>query len=234
MKRAILALVPAIAGLTGCSVSLGDEGSSIQSHQHRTFSAVHFVRVQNVSGPITVVAANGNTVTVDATLRAGSQSAIERTHVEYDRHGDSLDVSTRYDKSGWFGSSRGAGVDYSISVPSETDVEVENVSGPITIRGVLGNVRASQVSGPVHATLGRIDGSRDVNIKAVSGTISLAIARNSNATLNAQSISGGVHAFFPADEHKGVVGSSIRGRVGSGSGSIDLSTVSGGIDVTPQ
>jgi hypothetical protein len=43
-----------------------------------------------------------------------------------------------------------------------------------------------------------------------------------------------VHAFFPTDEHKGVVGSSIRGRIGNGSGSIDLSTVSGGIDVAAQ
>lgn len=233
-KRALLSLIPALAVLTGCSAGFGDEGSSIQKHQHRTFPAVHFVRVQNVSGPITVVASKGNTVTVDATLRAGSQGAIDRTHVEYDQHGDSLDVTTRYEKTGWFGDGRGAGVDYSIGVPALTDVEVENVSGPIAIRGVLGSVRASQVSGPVGATLGRITGSRDVNIKAVSGTITVAIARDSSATLNAESISGGVHAFFPTDEHKGVVGSSIRGRIGSGSGSIDLSTVSGAISVTPQ
>jgi DUF4097 and DUF4098 domain-containing protein YvlB len=220
--------------LAGCSVSLGDEGNSIHSRQHRTFAAVHFVRVQNVSGPITISGSNSDTVAVDATLHAGSQDAINRTHVEYDRHGDSLDVSTRYDKSGWFGNSNGAGVDYTISVPAKTDVEVENVSGPITIRGVSGDVRASQVSGPVRAALGRIDGSRDVNIKAVSGMIALSITRNSSATLNAESISGGVHAFFPTDEHKGVVGSSIRGRIGGGSGSIDLSTVSGGIDVTAQ
>jgi hypothetical protein len=234
MQRALLAIVPAFVALTGCSVSLGDEGSSIQSRQHRTFSAVHFVHVQNVSGPITVVAGNGNTVTVDATLRAGSQRAIDRTHVEFDKHGDSLDVSTRYDNSGWFGDGRGASVDYTIAVPAQTDVDVENVSGPIALRGLLGNVHASQVSGPVGATLGRVDGSRNVNIKAVSGTIALSITRNSSATLTAQSISGGVHAFFPTDEHKGVVGSSIRGRIGNGSGSIDLSTVSGGIDVAAQ
>jgi Putative adhesin len=234
MKRIIPGAVAAFLTLTGCSVSFGDEGSSITSHQHRTFPAVHFVRVQNVSGPITIAASNGNSIVVDATLRAGSQGAIDRTHVDYDEHGDSLDVSTRYDKTGWFGNSRGAGVDYSITVPARTDVEVENVSGPITIRGVAGDVRASQVSGPVHVALGRVDGSREVNIKAVSGTIGVAIARNSSATLHAESISGDVHAFFPTDEHKGVVGSSIRGRIGGGSGSIDLSTVSGAIDVAAQ
>lgn len=230
MKRAAL-FISAIIALSGCSVSFGDEGSSVHSRQHRTFSGVHFVRVQNVSGPITVNA-GGNTVSVNATLNAGSQSAIDRTHVDFDQHGDSLDVSTRYDKSGLFGNSNGAGVDYAITVPARTDVEVENISGPITIQGVLGDVRASQVSGPVRATLGRIDGSRDVNIKAVSGRIVLSIARDSSATLNAESISGSVRAFFPTDEHKGVVGMSLRGRIGTGSGSIDLSTVSGGIDVT--
>ncbi len=234
MNRLLLGLVPAFVALGGCSVSLGDEGSSIQSHQHRTFSAVHFVRVANVSGPITVVASNGNTVHVDATLRAGSQEAINRTHVEYDQHGDSLDVTTHYENTGWFGGGRGAGVEYSVTVPARTDVEVENVSGPITIRGVLGNVRASQVSGPVRATLGPIAGSRNINLKAVSGPITLTMARNSSATLNAESISGGVHSFFETDEHKGAVGMSIRGRIGNGSGSIDLSTVSGSITVTPQ
>ena len=234
MKRLLFGLVPAFVALAGCTVTLGDEGSSVQSHEHRTFSAIHFVRVENVSGPITIVATTGNTVKVDATLRAGSQGAINRTQVEYDQHGDSLDVTTHYEHSGWFGGGHGAGVEYALAVPERTDVEVENVSGPITIRGVLGNVRASQVSGPVLASLGPISGSRNVNLKAVSGAITLKMARNSNATLNAQSISGGVQSFFETDEHKGAVGMSISGRIGNGSGSIDLSTVSGGITVTPQ
>jgi hypothetical protein len=220
--------------LTGCSVSLGEGGSSVHSHQHRTFMGVRYLRVQNVSGPVTINTSHGNAVAVDATLSAGSQGAIDRTHVEYDAHGDSLDVTTHYDRNGWFGNSNGANVDYTVTVPPKTDVEVENISGPIAVTGVLGDVRASQVSGPVRAMLGRIEGSRDVNIKAVSGRIDLSIARNSSATLNAESISGDVRAFFPADEHKGVVGMSIRGRIGSGSGSIDLSTVSGSIDVTSQ
>jgi DUF4097 and DUF4098 domain-containing protein YvlB len=234
MKRAALMLIAASVALTGCSVSLGDEGNSIHSRQHRTFSGVRYVRVQNVSGPITISGSTANMATVDATLNAGSQRAIDRTHVEFDKHGDSLDITTRYEKSGWFGNSNGAGVDYTITVPAKTDVEVVNVSGPITIRGVSGDVRASQVSGPVTATLGRVDASRDVNIKAVSGRIGVSIAPNSSATLAAESISGDVHAFFPTDQHKGVVGSSIRGRIGQGSGSIDLSTVSGAIDVTAQ
>lgn len=220
--------------MSGCSVSLGDEGSSIKSQEHRTFTGAHFVRVENVSGPITITAAKGNSITVNATLSAGSQGAIDRTHVSFDRHGDSLDVATRYDRTGWFGDGRGASVAYQIAVPQKTDIDVENVSGSITIHGTAGDVRVSQVSGAVQATLGQINGSRNVNIKAVSGAITVAIARNSSATLNAQSISGGVHAFFPADEHKGMVGSSLRGRLGSGNGSIDLSTVSGAIDVNAQ
>lgn len=232
MKQSSLAFV--LIALTGCSVSLGDEGSSVQTREHRTFPAVRLVHVQNVSGPIVVTAAKNGTVTVDATRRAGSQSAIDRTRIAYDRHGDSLDVETRYERAGWFSDSRGATVDYRIAVPPNTNLEIENVSGPITIQGMSADVRASQVSGPVRATLGRVDGSRDVNIKAVSGAITLAIARNSSATLNAESISGKVNAFFPTDEHKGMVGSSLRGRIGSGNGSIDLSTVSGRIDVTSQ
>jgi Putative adhesin len=234
MKRYTFAFAAALLALTGCSVSLGDEGSSMQSHDRRTFPAVRLVHVQNVTGPIVVVAAKNTAITVDATRRAGSQGAIDRTIISYDRHGDSLDVETRYEKTGWFGDSRGASVDYRIAVPPNTDLEIENVSGPITIQGTSGDVRASQVSGPVRATLGRVDGSRDVNIKAVSGAITLAIARNSSATLNAESISGKVNAFFPTDQHKGMVGSSLRGRIGTGTGSIDLSTVSGPIDINSQ
>lgn len=234
MNRSSIGLAAALLALTGCSVSLGDEGTSIQAHEHHTFPAVRALHVENVSGPITVMPSKSDTVSVDATRRAGSQGAIDRTRVAYDRHGDSLDVSTHYEKTGWFGDSSGASVAYTIAVPPKTDLEIENVSGPITIRSASGNVRASQVSGPVSATLGRVDAARDVSIKAVSGKISLAIAKDSSATLNAESISGGVHAFFPTDQHKGVVGSSIRGRIGNGGGSIDLSTVSGAIEVSSQ
>jgi len=121
-----------------------------------------------------------------------------------------------------------------IRVPKTMAVSITNISGPTTLTGLAGNVDANEVSGKIEASLGQVTGARRIQLTAISGRITARIARNSNARVNASTLSGTVDLFFPSDVHQGMVGNSVSGRIGTGTSSMTLHTVSGPIAVEPE
>lgn len=234
MKNAVLLLGTA-ALLAGC-VSVASGAEKLRAHTHQTQSAagINSVKVENVSGRVTVTGSNASSITIDAVKRGNNADAMARTHVDVTRNGSELDIKTRYDNNGIFGSHNGASVDYTIAVPSREDLDVANVSGDVSIKGVTGDVRAKDVSGDVSASLGRVDASRSINLDTISGTIHVQIAKNSDASVQAKTISGAIHTFFPSNINKGYVGESLSGSIGGGAGKMTLHTISGAINVSEQ
>ncbi len=237
MKRLAALLIPVLA-LPACVNATDYGGDNVHEHIRRALPAagVRSIRVENVSGPVTIAPASGNAVTIDATKNASDSDAIARTHVDITRDGDQVAVRTRYDENGggWFSRHNGASVTYDIRVPATLDVDVANVTGSVTISGTAGNVRIEEISGPVRASIGRVSASRLVHISSVSGPIDVVIAKNSDVRVDGKTVSGPIRAFFPADTHKGFVGETLDGRVGSGSASMSLEAVSGSITISPQ
>jgi len=236
MKRLAALLIPVLA-LPACVNATDYGGDNVHEHIRRALPAagVRSIRVENVSGPVTIAPASGNTVTIDATKNASDSDAIARTHIGIARDGDQIAVRTRYDENGgWFSRHNGASVTYDIRVPATLDVDVANVSGSVTMSGTAGNVRIEEISGPVRASIGRVTASRNVRISSVSGPIDVVIAKNSDVRVDGKTVSGPIRAFFPADMHKGFVGETLDGRVGSGSASMSLEAVSGSITISPQ
>ena len=228
--------VAAVFALTGCMSTFTDANSrDFQAHARQSFPSaqIHSVRVQNVQGSITITGAGGAAATVDSTRYAGHQDSIDNTQVLIDRNDGELDAQTHYLKTGWF-ASHGAGVDYTLSVAPGTSVHLSNVSGPIVIRNMSGNVEIQQVSGPITASLGKVGGERTIRINTVSGSTNLQIARDSDVTVDVKSVSGGVNTFFPANTDKGFVGQAVHAHLGNGIGSIDVNSVSGRVTITPQ
>lgn len=236
MKKLAILTITVAAALPACAaVSFGAD--NVQEHTHRSFpaSAIHSVSVENVSGPVNVIASSGAQVVVDAVKHGSDKDALARTHVDIEQNGSDLQIHTDYDKGGsWFGGHNGASVTYTIHMPAQMDVNIANVSGAISIQGIAGDVRANEVSGDIRAVLGRVAASRSVKVSAVSGAIDVQIAKNSAAQVQAKTVSGAIHSFFPANIHKGYVGESLSGQIGSGGGSMKFSTISGGISITAQ
>ena len=224
-----------LAALTGCGLTSDSDSRNVQQHVHQVLpaSGLRTLRVSNVSGAIDVTGAPGSIATIDYTKYAGHQSSIDNTQVGIDHTDTEIDAHVTYVKSGWFGSS-GAGVDYKISVPPGTSVHLENVSGPVTVRNLAGNVEIKEVSGAVNAVLGRVAGDREVRIDTVSGGTTLAVSRNSDATIQMKNVSGSIRGFFTMSSDKGFVGQTARGRLGAGTATIDVSAVSGSITVNPE
>jgi DUF4097 and DUF4098 domain-containing protein YvlB len=236
MKSFALIICAAIV-LAGCVTTVDAAGGGrFKEHTHQTLSAsgISSVHVGNVSGTVTLTGWNREDISVDAVKRGSSADALASTHVELSRNGNELSIDTHYDKNGIFGNHNGASVDYTIRVPASENVSISNVSGDISIQGVSSDVKANEVSGDVRATLGRVGASRSIQMNTVSGAIALQIAKNSDASVEAKTISGGIRTFFTSDIHKGYVGESLSGSIGNGSGKMNLHTVSGAITVSAQ
>lgn len=236
MRRFLLLLLPALS-LAGCidAGTFASHNVEVRAHHALPSSGVSAINVENVAGSISVFAWDRPSVDVSTLTYGADQAAIDRTHVAIESNGPEIDVKTHYDRNnGFFGNQNGAEVDYMIRVPKNLNVTVTNVSGPTTVSGMSADVNATEVSGRLDASLGALSGNRRVEMTAVSGRITVRIARSSSARVQASTISGPVDFFFPADTHHGFVGTSASGRLGGGAASMTLHTVSGSIAVDPE
>ncbi|MEO8447149.1 MAG: hypothetical protein ABI528_06615 [bacterium] len=96
-------------------------------------------------------------------------------------------------------------VDYEIQVPSNVELEIENVSGNITTNGldndlkidlVNGDVSLEEYTGKLECEItngsfsGRIDSTRGITVSTVNGSISLFLNNFMNADLRAETVNG--------------------------------------------
>ena len=204
-------------------VGMDDEdGESHDQTIEKTFTVEGMprLRVQNVSGETAIRVGEPGQVRVVARKRVKGGSAdrakrlLENVEVRIEQKGNDIFVEPHlYEQErSWLDLFRGKRfrVDFEITVPRETAVNAQTVSGDLDLNGTRGPARVESVSG-------------DVNIEDVQGPMRI------------KSVSGDVHLgdYYGAVEGSSVSGDvEIRGRVRA----CELHTVSGdiSIDLEPE
>ncbi len=138
------------------------------------------------------------------------------------------------------GSSRLADCDGSfVTLESKSgDMDLKRVKGVITARSSSGDIHLAEcavktlsidvASGEVEVDLIQpVTGS--VSVRAVSGDVKLSVPDGCEALVNLSTLQGEIIMDIELEDHQAITGK-LTGRLGSGTGQIDLSTVSG--DVT--
>lgn len=256
MRRYLALVGLSLVMLPGCIEGDFSSGDAVHQTIHVAFAlAPHAeVRITNISGFVNVIPWKRQTIDIVAHKRAGDRAELQRTTVDISHDGSPasfIEVRTRYLHEGFFfwGDS-GANVDYTIHVPANIALHIGNVSGDVQASGIVGDVDVSEVSGDVELT--RVDGDvrvhtvsgsvtasltsmkdgRHADIEAVSGSLHLAIPPRSGAYVNADSISGSFESDFDVPTHERTVGVSASGRIGDGSGTIEMHTISGSMTLS--
>ncbi len=211
--------------LAACSGSFGDrvQEQFAQSVAAGPATAVH---VNNVAGEIRIRGWHQPRVDVKATKYGNDMEDLRSIAIVVRTGAGGISISTNYT-----GSSHNGGVRYVISVPAAAPIDVSNIAGTVDISGARGNVTVQTQAGTIDADVGRVDGSRAIDLSATTGTIRLAVASDSSATVSSTSTVGAFSSNFPniAETRENVVGSRAEGRIGSGSATIHLSTTTGAI-----
>lgn len=257
MRRSLALIAFVALVLPGCvDDDFGGDSVHQTVHENIALAANAHVRVGNVSGFIVVVPWNRQAIDVVAHKYGSDVDQLSRTAIEITHDATpAIDVSieTHYQHHGFiFWGNSGASVDYTIHVPKDVTMTLADVSGHIRVSGIAGDVEINNVSGDVeamridgdlsiHTVSGSIDasllhmsGQRHVGIEAVSGSEHLSIPPNSGAVVSAASISGGFDSDFDIPTHERTVGVQAGGRIGDGSGTIELRTISGSMTLSKK
>jgi DUF4097 and DUF4098 domain-containing protein YvlB len=152
--------------------------------------------LQNISGDITVTAANGSDTTVEIVKTARGRDAadarelLQLVTVETNERNGRAEVKTHYPNSDEIRRrsrrSVNVSVAYTVSVPAGTRLSTESISGDIRITDVKADVSANTISGDV-----RITGAHVGSARTISGNVEVVDAQV-DGTLESSSVSGDV------------------------------------------
>lgn len=230
MARQLAAVLTMLA-LCGCAGVRFSESKVHESFEKTLPSAgVTMLHLKNIAGTVRIESWNKPQIQIEARKTAPSMDALNALHIDVQEANGVANVVTRYDPG--FSVSRG-GVEYSVRLPSSTNVRVENTAGTMTLAGLSGNVSASARAGTIDATMARVAGNQDIEIETTTGTIDLRIPKNSDAAVSAHSTIGSMDSSFPevTSHMQHLVGAAASGRIGNGSATIRLKTTTGSIDL---
>ena len=205
------------------------------------------VSVSNISGDVVVTGYDGDAIIVRG-IKKGRDS--DRIEIEDKSSAGRVDVGVRYPKE----CNCDASVRFEVRVPRSISYNFDgfsSVSGDVDVSGVTGRLRASavsgdvrvknvsgsasvnSVSGDVEVEVDRLDGSDDMKFASVSGDVVVKMPSNLDADVDISSMSGSIKTDFPIEVREEKHGSRTyaRGRLGSGSRRINMSSVSGDLSL---
>ncbi len=121
-------------------------------------------------------------------------------------------------------------VNYTISLPRNTDVTVNSVNGQVTLNEILGSVFVALINGEIKSKVALpLDGT--IDMKLTNGGLELDIPQNTSAKFAATVGNGTISVSNLDLQNRVETSKSLRGACGDGRGTISLSTANGDIRV---
>jgi DUF4097 and DUF4098 domain-containing protein YvlB len=165
--------------------------------------------LSSISGDITIKPGPGDDILVDAIKRtpqgADAQRQLSVVTIDAVQQASRVEVRTRYPERS--GTNR-TSVDYHVTVPAGTSLDIHSVSGDVQVTGIKGSLRTDCISGDVHIE----DADQIEQVKVVSGDVT--VVGGAGTDVRVESISGELTLR------------NVKAR------SLDVSTVSGGVTLT--
>lgn len=141
-----------------------------------------------------------------------------------------------------------AQIDMEVKLPKGMRLEVNAVSGDVSVTGAEGavrassvsgrvrmdklratSVRASSVSGDVDVIVDQLSGDGMLSFSSVSGDVTAELPKNLDADVSMRSVSGSLDSDFPLVLNGRVSRSSLNARIGKGGRELEVHTVSGNV-----
>ena len=242
-KLALIAVSLLVVALPAAAAQYRDE-----FHQTYPVSANVNVTLSNINGSVEITAWDRNEVQLDAVKTADSQEKLKEAEIRVSASESSVYISTHYPEHR--NNNNPASVQYQLHVPRSArlgkidlvngkldidgvkgEVNGSSVNGSVSGRGLTGDVDLSTVNGSVSSELIDMGSARHVKLSSVNGHVEIAMPKDANAHLTANTVSGNISSDFPLTIHKGWVGSDLDTTMGSGTTRVELSNVNGSIKI---
>jgi len=238
------------------SAHASDHRGALTEEFHQTYniSATGRVELDNINGDVHITSWDRNEVKVDAVKYADTKEHLDEAKIEVESGSDYVSIRRHYPHRDntwdWGSHNNPASIEYTLTVPRGARLdEIKLINGELDITGIKGEVRASCINGKLVATdlsgrakLATINGRLDakfsalngqtLDLNSVNGSLDLTIPSDSNAEIEASTVSGGISNDFGlhVNNHR-YVGHDLRGDLGNGGARIHLSNVNGHVDI---
>ena len=223
-------------------------------HQTYAIAADGRVELDNINGDVHISSWDRNEVKVDAVKYADTKERLDEAKIDIDSGKDYVSIRTKYpdrdNNWNWGSHNNPASVEYTLTVPRTAHLdEIKLINGALDITGVSGEVRASCINGRLEAQdlsgrakLETINGKleakfnqlagQSVELNSVNGSVNLTIPSDSNAEIEASTVSGRISndLGLNVNRHQ-MVGQSLRGELGKGGTRIKLNNVNGRVEI---
>jgi len=111
----------------------------------------------------------------------------------------------------------------------EGGVEMDSISGDITVDDRARSLDLNTVSGEVRVGLGK--DTKVVKISTVSGDVDVRLSKDAGGQFHIETVSGDIDSSGGLTTTKGVKGKTADGNLGRGGTTVEITTVSGDVDV---
>ena len=178
---ALIALLVAAAGTTGCVVSVDSQGQIVREDKRFTTNGVPEVRLATFDGSIELQASDASEVVVEIEKRGPTKEAIEALEVISSQDGNRITIEVkapRTESFRGFGFNQSASARLVVSVPrrahvvartGDGSIRADGITGKLELRSGDGGIRAARVNGDLRLHTG--DGS--ITVEEAEGTLDL-------------------------------------------------------------
>jgi Putative adhesin len=206
------------------------------------------VRVSIVSGEINIETWDSDRAEINITIKASDTAAMEREPIIVEDTPNSLTIRVENDNEGRRrGRDRGwVSHDVRLKLPKSVNLKVASVNGGIDVGAITGEVTASSVNGGIAIAqagtathLNSVNGSISISllrlseaglrVSTVNGSVKIGLPSETNAEISFTSVNGGVNSDLPITVIGEVKRGQLRGRVGDGGPTINITSVNGGV-----
>jgi DUF4097 and DUF4098 domain-containing protein YvlB len=244
------AAVAAASLLAVLAFAIPATASQFRDEFHKTYPASQNVTVSlsNINGSVQITAWDKNEVQLDAVKTANTQEKLNEAEIRVDASESRIHIETHYPEHR--NNNNPASVDYELHVPRAArldkvdlvngkldidgvkgEVNGNSVNGSVSGRGLTGDVELSTVNGSVSSELVDLGNAHHVKLSSVNGHVEIAMPKDANAHLTANTVSGSISSDMALNIHKGWVGSDLDTTLGSGATRVELSNVNGSIKI---
>jgi DUF4097 and DUF4098 domain-containing protein YvlB len=238
------------------SAHASERRGSLTEEFHQTYALTPDGRIEldNINGDVHISSWDRNEVKVDAVKYANTKERLDEARIEIDSGKDYVAIRTKYRDHelnfNWGSHNNPAGVEYTLTVPRTARLdEIKLINGELDVEGVSGEVHASCINGRLeaHDLAGRarletVNGhlearfeqlaGNSVELNSVNGSVDLTIPSDSQAEIEASTVSGGISNDLGLRvNHHRFVGHDLRGELGSGGTHIRLQNVNGHLSI---
>lgn len=223
-----------VGTLLGFGIGIGGALRSSATEPARTFPVTGSpaLILSSDAGSVTVNRGGTDSIVVQATKYASFGGNLNNIQVNYTQSGSTLNVTVH--RSGTFNFFNATSVDFTVTVPPTTDLQittnagsinVNNVSGKMSLVSNAGSIGATQVSltdssmfktnaGSINFN-GSIGTSGTYDFETNAGSIDMTLPGSASFHLNASTDVGSITTNFPVSVNHSAAGATASGDVGT-------------------